>query len=261
MRIAAPQTESVRSLKTFTERHVPISKIKVSAQPAWAWEHYTATVRNLIAHFSLRVVMEIGGGRFPLFTREDVDALGIEFAVNDISQRELDLGPEWLHKVCFDVVGSTVPESEENRYDLVISKMVMEHVKDGRQAYRNVHRLLKRGGIFFHFFPVLYSPPFVANRLLPEAISRKVLEAAFPGRNDNEFPKFPAHYSCCTISPRTEAMLFDTGFREVELVPVYGHDYFRKLPGLRELDSALSDLAYRRGWRRLASYCYAFGRK
>lgn len=257
-----PATSSMCSLKKFTQYHVPIPTMEeVSAQRDWAWEHYAETVRNLIEYFSSRSVMEIGGGRFPLFTREDVDGLGIEFAVNDISQAELDLAPDWLHKVCFDIAGSAIPESEGDRYDVVVSKMVMEHVKDGRQAYRNVHRLLKPGGTFFHFFPVLYSPPFVANRLLPEAVSKKVLEIAFPRRNDDEFPKFPARYSCCTISRRTEALLFDIGFREVELVPIYGHHYFRKMPGLRELDSALSAFAYRHGWRRLASYCYAFGRK
>ena len=253
-------SSSAPSLQTFIREHIAISS-SGGASCDWAWDHYIDTVRNLVRHFSTRSVIEIGGGRSPLFTREQLDALGVAFAINDISRRELDRAPSWLHKSCFDIAGPSVPASEEGSYDLAVSKMVMEHVQDGEQTYRNIYRMLKPGGLFFNFHPVLYSPPFVINKLLPDALSRPMVNALFRNRNDNQIPKFPAHYSFCVISERTEEMLARVGFREVALVPIYGHRYFRAIPLLRHLDRALSNAALSRGWRRLASFCYALGRK
>ena len=250
------------SLGEFIHSHIPMSDAQwTGKQHDWAWANYKETVRNLIRHSSARSVAEIGGGRRPLFRREEIDEIGVAFAVNDISQRELDRAPTWLHKSCFDIAGPVVPDGEEGRYDLVTSKMVMEHVRHGEQAYRNIYRMLKPGGVFFNFHPVLYSPPFVLNWVLPERASQKVLSTIFPVRKDDGIPKFPAHYSFCVISDRTEGMLSSIGFTEVALLPIYGHRYFRKIPLLREADAALTGYARDRAWRKLASYCYALGRK
>lgn len=43
---------------------------------------------------------------------------------------------------------------EDNEFDIVITQDVMEHVFDPAAAYREIHRTLKRGGVYIHTFPV-----------------------------------------------------------------------------------------------------------
>jgi SAM-dependent methyltransferase len=227
----------------------------------WAWQHYETTVRQLIEAFRCRDVLEIGGGRCPLFDRERARTLGIALAINDISRAELDRAPEALHKVCFDIAGPAIPREEEQHYDLIVSRMVMEHVRDAAQTYRNMCALLRPGGVVLNFHPVLYAPPFVLNHLLPESVARWLLRTFDASRTDDEIPKFPSRYSYCTISARTEAMIRAAGFSEVVLAPFYGHVYFRGIPGLREVDAWLTRWARAHDDRHFAAFCYALARR
>ncbi|HLJ28091.1 MAG TPA: class I SAM-dependent methyltransferase [Candidatus Angelobacter sp.] len=45
---------------------------------------------------------------------------------------------------------------DDDYFDLVISEQVFEHVKDYDTAIREVHRVLKPGGITMHLFPARY---------------------------------------------------------------------------------------------------------
>ena len=62
---------------------------------------------------------------------------------------------------------------------------------DPENAYRNIAKLLRPGGVFVNLIPTLYAPPFVLNRLLPEQISARVLRWSMPHRNDSEVPRIP----------------------------------------------------------------------
>jgi SAM-dependent methyltransferase len=197
----------------------------------------------------------------PLLARREVDQLGVRYAVNDVIQSELDRAPEWVHKTCFDIAGKDVPSDERGRYDLVISKMVMEHVTDAERAYKNTFDLLREGGIFLNYHPVLYSIPFVVNWLLPEQSSRRLLRLLKPHRHADDIPKFPARYSHCVVSDPTLKMIRDIGFSHVNLFAFFGHVYFEKIPVIRRLDASLNNWAMRRKHYWLASYCYALGQK
>ena len=150
----------------------------------WAWEHYKETILKLASLTQARVVLEIGGGRWPLFSAEEIGQAGISYVVNDISESELALAPTYVEKVCFDIAK---PIGDEHQHllgtvDLMFSQMVFEHVSDALLAYQNVHALLAPGGLCLNFHPVLYSAPFVVNWLLPEELSSKLLRLFFPNR-------------------------------------------------------------------------------
>ena len=81
--------------------------------------------------------------------------------------------------------------------DLVFAHMVFEHVADPAAAWNTVYRLLRPGGTAISFHPTLFSPPFVANWMLPERLSRPILQRFFSRRNDDDHPKFPAYYRWC----------------------------------------------------------------
>ncbi len=223
----------------------------------WAREHYKSTIGELISVLRAKTVIEIGGGRRPLLDGNEIRAMNVRYIVNDISARELALAPAELEKVCFNVSQPTIDCRDlEGQIDLMFSNMVFEHVADSHQAYVNIYKLLAPGGVCLNFHPVLYSPPFVANWLLPENVTAPILRYFFPYRNPDQAPKHPAMYDHCKISGYEQQRLLSIGYRRVWQIPFWYHKYFNKIPGLYHVDRAVNRLAERNNWRALASYCY-----
>lgn len=258
---------SVSSPKRFGIRDNSLGKVAAALDPdlrsEWAWDNYRTMVETLSREFALRRLVEIGGGRDPLLTPAQAKALGVDYTVNDISPEELRNAPGAFNTACFDVSGDLAaagikPES----YDLAFSRMVFEHVKDVKQAWSNLHTVLSPGGVGFIFVPTLYALPYVANLMIPEWLSQKIVKMLYPHRTDADDPKFPAHYDWCYSSERKVApMLEDVGFRETLILPFYGHAYFESLPVIREVDEAVTRLAMRFDWRALTPYAYILARK
>lgn len=224
----------------------------------WAWDNYRRTIIGLIEKFDLRRVIEVGGGRSPYFTPEQIDDLRLDYTVNDISQRELDrIESNHYRTVCADISKERV----SGKYDLIFSKMVYEHVTDNQASMENQFSMLNDGGIALHFHPVLFASPFIINLLLPEVITSHVLRLVAPRRHDDDVPKFPARYSWCFATEKQRRRLLDIGFAEVQLVPFFGHNYYEKFPLIRSLSRWVSSRCAARDIRSLASYCYTICRK
>jgi hypothetical protein len=222
-----------------------------------AWDSHLDRCQELIERGGYRSVCEIGGGRHPLLSLEQVGRLGIEYTVMDVSSDELELAPDGYHSLCFDVCDPQVAALGE-RFDLVLSRMVAEHVTDGATMHRNVFRLLRPGGLAFHFFPTLYTPVFLANRLLPERVARVVQRRVA----DRDQPKFPAHYSMCRgPTPRMVATLEAIGYEVQEYRPFYGTDYLKYIPVLGTIDAAIAAWAARRRNPYMTSYAFLLLRK
>lgn len=223
-----------------------------------AWQELKPTLGRLARAAAARRVLEVGGGRDPLFSPEDADELGFDLTVNDIDREELAPLPSGFQKAVFDIAG---PADEiplrACGFDLVYSKMVFEHVKDAKMAWSNVYYLLASGGIGFAFVPTLYSPPFVINRYCPEWITSRLLRWIDPKRNDFEVPKFPAYYKWCRARENIiTPLLLSVGFREATVLPFFGTPYFPGVPLLKGVTAAFDRMAARRDWRIFASYAY-----
>jgi hypothetical protein len=146
---------------------------------------------------------------------------------------------EGYHGLCrgpsalFDVAGDVDPK-EHGRYDLVILRMVMEHVCDAARAWARMANLLAPGGVALAFHPTLHAPPFVINWLIPERLTAPVLKLFFSDRHDSDSPKFPARYDLRIADPAVvELALSRAGFGEILSAPFWGDRYFRHLPGVR----------------------------
>lgn len=240
-----------------------VEELQAIGDGVWAWKHYLDTVREVIAGLEVRSVIEIGGGRAPSFTQAEVKAMGVDYTSNDISARELSLAPEWVGKALFDVQTPNAADIDPYResYDLVFSKMVMEHVANYKRAYANIHGILQPGGISIAFHPVLYSVPFVMNRLLPETASDKILRTFFPNRSDSDTPKFPAVYSGCRISSAVRDNIKSLGFRDVWQVPFYGHNYYKRFPIVRDVHAKIDKIIMKQRMATLATFAYTIVRK
>jgi SAM-dependent methyltransferase len=230
----------------------------------WSWDNYKSMILAMTEAYGLRRHLEIGGGRDPLFTPGELDRNGIHVTLNDLSQTELDLAPTEFSKICCDIASpSTLETIGSDRFDFAYCRMVMEHVEDVAQMWRNIHGLLTPDGAALSFFPTLFAPPFVINELMPERLSRAVVHALFPDRRDDgDNPKFPAHYNLCRGSEAAIVpFLREIGFRDVVLLPFYGYSYFAKIPGLKQVDAVFTDVARKRDWRTFTSFAYVIARK
>ncbi|MBL1258597.1 bifunctional 2-polyprenyl-6-hydroxyphenol methylase/3-demethylubiquinol 3-O-methyltransferase UbiG [Methylocystis sp. Sn-Cys] len=230
----------------------------------WAWENYKRTIIEIARQKGLRRHLEIGGGRDPLFLPDEIVTLGFDVTLNDISARELSLAPAGYSTVVCDIAGKDAkailgPE----RYDIAYSRMVMEHVPDVASMWENIAYTLAPGGVAFSFFPTLYAPPYVLNRLIPEKISRWMLETVFPDRKDDgDNPKFPAYYDhCFSDESKILPILKRAGFSEVVVLPFWGYSYFWKFPGIKQLDAAFTNIARKRQWRAFSSFAYVIATK
>lgn len=230
----------------------------------WAFDRYKDTVTALARDGGLTRHLDIGGGRDPLFEPAELDALGFTVTLNDISARELALAPDRYRKVRCDITAPDAPALlGETCHDLAYCRMVMEHVADVPALWRTIHAVLAPGGVAVSFFPTLYAPPFVLNRLVPERLSSAILHAVDRNRGeDGDNPKFPAFYNYCRGGAGTLApLLSDIGFAEVTVLPFWGYSYFWKIPGLKQLDTAFTALARKRNWTAVSSFAYVIARK
>jgi SAM-dependent methyltransferase len=242
----------------------PLRRLNYDCSEGWAWENYRPAVlafANACRRGGRARVLEIGGGRQPLFTPAEAAAAGIDLTVNDIDDRELSFGPSEFAHARFDIAGSIDP-ALHGGFDVIISRMVMEHVRNAPKAWANMRQLLAPGGVAMAFHPTLFSPPFIVNWLIPEALSARALRLLFPNRHDGDYPKFPALYELCVTSPAsTDAIFKACGFSQHLVAPIWGHGYFRSLPGIREADQALQRLAEQRDWRWMTSYAYTLAQR
>ena len=240
-----------------------LAPLGIEHSESWAWANYERVVRQFAEITQAKKLIEIGGGRDPLFGREALAALGAELTVNDISPVELAALPRGYRTACFDIAGElSAEEIARGGYDLAFSRMVFEHVAEGERAWKNLFRLLAPGGIGLAFVPTLYAFPFVANWLLPDDFAAKIVKRLYKNRTDDEDPVFPARYSWTVASEKKLApMLAGIGYREALVVPFYGHGYYRPFPIVRDLHAKFTALARARDWRFFASYAYIAARK
>jgi SAM-dependent methyltransferase len=224
-----------------------------------AWTGHAATLRRLIEHCGARSVCEIGGGANPALPLAYAAERGIDYAILDISPAELDKAPAGYRKLAADIAGDRLPVAD--RFDFVFSKMLAEHVASGRAFHRNVFRLLAPGGHAFHFFPTLYAPAFVANRLLPDDVSDLALQAFAP-RDRHRHGKFPARYSWCRgPTPAQLERLAAVGYEVVSYRGFFGHDYYRRIPPLHWASRRAAAYLCRHPWAPLTSFAFVLLRR
>jgi len=247
----------------------PLRRLAYDSRELWAWDNYRPSVLGYAQacqqsgrmQNGLVRMLEIGGGRGPLLTPREAAAAGVAITVNDIDDRELAMAPAEFAKARFDIAGS-IDSGLEGRFDLIVSRMVFEHVKGAPRAWANMRALLAPGGVALAFHPTLYAPPFIVNRLMPERLTASALRWFFPNRHDGDYPKFPARYEMCFANPaKIEPILSRCGFSETLVAPFWGHRYFRHIPGLREASAGFDNWAESRDLRAFCSYAYTIGRR
>ncbi len=197
-------------------------------------------------------ICEIGGGANPLLSRDERERLGLTYTLMDIDPDELAKAPDDLHKIALDITSRPLPQT----FDIVVSKHLAEHVSDPEPMHRHIGAMLRPGGVAIHFFPTLYSAPFVLNRLIPERLAQRILLHLQPCRaKGGQHGKFPAYYRWCRGPTRHQIRrLLSTGLEVDEYIASFGHAYYAGAPLLQRLENAKTRCLLRHPIAHLTSY-------
>jgi SAM-dependent methyltransferase len=209
-------------------------------------------IQSEITRRGVRTIAEIGGGANPVVAEDFIARKGLDYTVIDISDVELAKAPKAYHKVCIDVAAST--ERFESavgarRFDLIFSRMVMEHISESETAQRNVFNALRPGGVAIHLFPTANNLPLFLNRLLPEWLTSVGVRILQPHRDiSGHQRKFPAYYRLCmSPSPKAARAYEKFGYQVERHIGYVGHPYYICVPILRNIERGLRTLCLRAG--------------
>lgn len=169
-------------------------------------------------------ILDVGSGRCPTITPER-RPIETHYVGLDVSGSELDRAPpaSYDEKVVADV--GTHLAGLDDRFDLIVSWQVLEHVSSLRGAFCNQRRYLAAGGRMIALVSGRYSVFALANRLIPQSAARRGMERLL-GRPPETV--FPARYDRCWSSALGELL---ADWSAVEIRPKYvGASYFTFSP-------------------------------
>lgn len=145
-------------------------------------EHFYA----VLAQLQPRTVIELGGANRPLYKKTDVETLiGIDI---DSSFDPHAHYHEYLQ-------GSIESSIDGLSADLVVSRYLLEHVRDNSAAFRNIVQWTKPGGHSVHLIPLGFHPFSIANRMLSNRAARALIPLLRPGTE--AITGYPAFYHLC----------------------------------------------------------------
>lgn len=192
------------------------------------WDEYSEFVQSLIQTYNPKKICDVGGGANPVLPLQFINENKLDCTVLDISRVELEKAPQGYKKLVQDIEANDFVLSEQ--FDFIITKMMAEHLKNGKLFHENIFTLLKPAGIAVHYFPTLFALPFLINKLIPEWLSSFLLNIFLP-RDRYQLAKFPAYYSWCYgPTPSMLTMLGEIGYEVLEYRAFMGNKYYGKIP-------------------------------
>lgn len=173
-------------------------------------------------------VLDVGSGARPAIPRdrlpEGCTYVGLDVSGDELRRAEVGAYDEIL-------VGDICRKlpSTENRFDLVVSWQVLEHVPSMRGALATQHAALVPGGRMVAMLSGAWAMHALAARVIPYRMSTW-LQARLLGMVPED--KFPTRYDCCT-DRALRRLLAAEGWSSWDVVPLYRSgiylEFFRPL--------------------------------
>ena len=201
----------------WIDRLLP-SKFSTDVGRAYFAENYLA---KLITANSR--VYDVGGGRFPAFTRDQKSLRNLQIIGLDLNPAELNAAPPGVYD---RVQAADITAFQgEGDADFIVSQMLLEHVRDTSKAFRAFHTILKPGGLALIVVPCRNAAFARLNMFLPQSLKRRLLVFVDP-LTEARGAGWPAFYDRCTPGDfRTLAK--ENGFDVVDLRAFYYSAYFQ----------------------------------
>ncbi len=115
-----------------------------------------------------------------------------------------DIRTEFVEKMSF----------EDNFFDVVVSAWVLEHLANPHEAFSEIYRVLKPGGVVIFLTPNVWNYNVWLIRLIPERFHSFFTKKLY-GRQDND--TFPKEYKINSLG-KIRKVLSSIGFEEEELL-------------------------------------------
>lgn len=93
--------------------------------------------------------------------------------------------------------GAPLPYPDAN-FDLIVSRMVFEHLPDAAATAAELTRVLKPGGWLAVVTPNKWGYVALASRIVPNQLHARALKSVQPGRKEEDV--FPTHYRLNTLT-------------------------------------------------------------
>ena len=171
-----------------------------------------------------RVIHDVGGGKLP-YLGTVMDKQSNQSLIGfDIDESELAAAPQGVYDswIVGDI-GSAYLARPKRKADLVISQVVLEHVKDNVQAIKNITENTKSGGTIALFVPSRNAAFARLNLMLPQRLKETLLFGIFPEARHAQ--GFPAYYHLCTVR-QMSTLLADNNCEIVDQKQYYQGHYF-----------------------------------
>lgn len=140
---------------------------------------YRRRVAEAINRRRGQVVLDVGGGKdCPFLPYVDEPEAHVIVAF-DFSEEELRCNRRLDNRVVGDAARAGLPFRDASA-DLVVSRSVVEHIRDNRAYFANCARALRPGGTMIHTFPGRFAPFALINQVLPNWLARRLLGYFFP---------------------------------------------------------------------------------
>jgi SAM-dependent methyltransferase len=243
-------------LARFIAANQRLSKATEDRLPAVFKRHiqtlYKYKAAELVNRRPGQVVLDIGGGKdCPFLHYLDTPSWHLIIAL-DVSEKELRRNRHLQHKIVADAAANRFP-FRDGSADLVVSRSVVEHIRDNAAFFGNCARVLRPGGVMLHAFPGRYAPFALINQLLPNRFARRLVGYLHPEWLDEDNYGFLAFYDRCYFSAVRD-LLACNGFDNFSFDFLYYQSiYFNFFFPLYVLVLAYDLIASALGIRNLAS--------
>jgi|GEM_PF-5153271 len=160
-----------------------------------------------------QTVLELGGTWRPLLKKgDDFKYFGIDI---DDSFRPREL---YDHYFC-----NSVEDDIDTKADIIVSKYLIEHVKNNTRTFDNTYKWLNKGGYAINIFPLKNHPYSLINKLVGNRTAKSFISLLRPGTET--VSGYPAYYNLCSSS-ELEEFLSKRGWK-YHLTYCFGaEDYF-----------------------------------
>jgi SAM-dependent methyltransferase len=243
-------------LARFIAANQRLSKATEDRLPAVFKRHiqtlYKYKAAELVNRRPGQVVLDIGGGKeCPFLHYLDAPSWHLIIAL-DLSEQELRRNRQVQHKIVADAATNRFP-FRDGSADLVVSRSVVEHIRDNAAFFGNCARVLRPGGIMLHAFPGRFAPFALINQLLPNWFARRLVGYLHPEWLEEDNYGFLAFYDRCYFSAVRD-LLACNGFDNFSFDFLYYQSiYFNFFFPLYVLMLAYDLIASALGIRNLAS--------
>lgn len=220
------ETASVSIIRRFLEWNLRLSdRLCVLTEQRTGRRCGLASFRSLVLPGLLAPglrVLDVGGGKWPLVSPELKAYFGLHITGLDISAGELALAPPGSYDET--IVGDVATVELSQKYDLIVSQTVLEHVRDTAAAIANLSRALAPGGTMAHSLPCANAGYTLVSRLLGNRLGARLLWTIYP--ESRATSGFPAYYRHCTPAGM-RGLCRSAGLEVADVTPYYSSEYFR----------------------------------